>query len=87
MVRRGLFIYDFRHHDCLERVPGKVLAEAKEQEHQEEFIASRVALGEPLDGLFPLSDARRPDYEAWLAQQPPTPRPPQTRHDVPSSRL
>jgi hypothetical protein len=56
---------------ALERVPGKVLAEAKEQERQEEFIASRVALGEPLDGLFPLSDARRPDYEAWLAQQPP----------------
>ena len=61
-------------------IAAEVLAEAKEQERQEEFIASRVALGEPLDGLFPLSDARRPDYEAWLAQQPP-PAPPQTRHD------
>ena len=67
-------------------IAAEVLADAKEQERQEEFIASRVALGEPLDGLFPLSDARRPDYEAWLAQQPP-PRPTQTRHDVPSSRL
>ena len=56
-------------------IAAEVLAEAKKQERQEEFIASRVALGEPLDGLFPLSDARRPDYEAWLAQQPPTPAP------------
>jgi regulator of RNase E activity RraA len=52
-------------------IAAEVLAEAKEQERQEEFIASRVALGEPLDGLFPLGGARRPDYEAWLAQQPP----------------
>jgi hypothetical protein len=59
-----------------------VLAEAREQESQEEFIAGRVALGEPLDGLHPLSDARRPDYEAWRAQQPSpkpaTPQPPPT---------
>jgi 5-oxopent-3-ene-1,2,5-tricarboxylate decarboxylase / 2-hydroxyhepta-2,4-diene-1,7-dioate isomerase len=51
-------------------IAADVLAEAREQERQEEFIAARVALGEPLDGLFPLSDARRPDYEAWLAHQP-----------------
>ncbi len=49
-------------------IAAEVLAEAREQERQEEFIASRVALGDPLDGLHPLSDARRPDYEAWLAQ-------------------
>jgi 5-oxopent-3-ene-1,2,5-tricarboxylate decarboxylase / 2-hydroxyhepta-2,4-diene-1,7-dioate isomerase len=52
-------------------IAAEVLAEARETERQEEFIATRVALGEPLDGLHPLSDARRPDYEAWLAQQPP----------------
>jgi len=46
-----------------------VLAEAREQERQEEFIATRVAAGESIDGLFPLTEARRPDYEAWLAQQ------------------
>ena len=46
----------------------EVLADAREQERQEEFIAFRVAQGDPLDGLHPLSDARRPDYEAWLAQ-------------------
>ncbi len=51
-------------------IAAEVLADAREQERQEEFIASRVALGDPLDGLHPLSDARRPDYEAWLAQQP-----------------
>ena len=50
-------------------IAAEVLADAREQERQEEFIATRVALGEPLDGLHPLSDARRPDYEAWLAQE------------------
>jgi 5-oxopent-3-ene-1,2,5-tricarboxylate decarboxylase / 2-hydroxyhepta-2,4-diene-1,7-dioate isomerase len=69
-------------------IAAEVLAEAREQERQEEFIASRVALGDPLDGLHPLSDARRPDYEAWLAQQepngpeqpPPTPQASPTSH-------
>ena len=32
--------------------------------------------GEPIEGLFPLTEARRPDYEAWLAQ----------RHSVPTGR-
>jgi len=54
----------------------EVLADASEQERQEEFIASRVAQGEPIEGLFPLPEARRPDYEAWLARQSvPTPDP------------
>jgi 2-keto-4-pentenoate hydratase/2-oxohepta-3-ene-1,7-dioic acid hydratase in catechol pathway/regulator of RNase E activity RraA len=65
-------------------IAAEVLADAREQEREEEFIASRVALGDPLDGLHPLSDARRPDYEAWLAQQPspkpPAPQPPPTPH-------
>ena len=39
-------------------IAAEVLAEAREQERQEEFIASRVALGEPLDGLLPAQ--RRP---------------------------
>jgi regulator of RNase E activity RraA/2-keto-4-pentenoate hydratase/2-oxohepta-3-ene-1,7-dioic acid hydratase in catechol pathway len=42
-----------------------VLAEAREQERQEQFIAERVAAGESIDGLFPLPEARRPEYEAW----------------------
>ena len=70
-------------------IVAEILADAREQERQEEFIATRVALGEPLDGLHPLSDARRPDYEAWLAQQPPAPQAPptpQTRPPRPSTR-
>ncbi len=51
-------------------IAAEVLAEAREQERQEEFIAARVAAGHPIDGLFPLTDRTRPDYEAWLAEQP-----------------
>ena len=46
----------------------EVLAEAREQERQEEFIASRVAQGESIEGLFPLTAPHRPAYEAWLAR-------------------
>ena len=49
----------------------ELLAEASEQERQEEFIAERVAAGESVDGLFPLPEARRPEYQAWLARQTP----------------
>jgi 2-keto-4-pentenoate hydratase/2-oxohepta-3-ene-1,7-dioic acid hydratase in catechol pathway/regulator of RNase E activity RraA len=57
-------------------IAAEVLADAREQERQERFIAARVAAGESIDGLFPLSEARRPDYQAWLAQQTPAePRP------------
>jgi regulator of RNase E activity RraA/2-keto-4-pentenoate hydratase/2-oxohepta-3-ene-1,7-dioic acid hydratase in catechol pathway len=51
-------------------IAAEVLAEAREQERQEEFVAERVAAGESIDGLFPLPEARRPEYEAWLAQEP-----------------
>ena len=47
----------------------EVLAEAREQERQEQFIAERVAAGESIDGLFPLPEARRPEYEAWRDKQ------------------
>ena len=50
-------------------IAAEVLADAWEQERQEEFIAARVAQGESIDGLYPLGDAHRADYEAWLAQQ------------------
>jgi regulator of RNase E activity RraA/2-keto-4-pentenoate hydratase/2-oxohepta-3-ene-1,7-dioic acid hydratase in catechol pathway len=42
-----------------------VLADAREQERQEEFIAGQVAQGESIDGLYPLSDRTRPAYQAW----------------------
>jgi regulator of RNase E activity RraA/2-keto-4-pentenoate hydratase/2-oxohepta-3-ene-1,7-dioic acid hydratase in catechol pathway len=47
-------------------IAAEVLAEAREQERQERFIAERVAAGESVDGLFPLPEARRPEYQAWL---------------------
>ena len=50
-------------------IAAEVLASARETERQEEFIASRVAAGESIDGLFPLGEARHADYEAWLGQQ------------------
>jgi len=50
-------------------IAAEVLAEAREQERQEEFIAERVAAGEPIDGLFPLPADRHPDYQAWLGRQ------------------
>jgi regulator of RNase E activity RraA/2-keto-4-pentenoate hydratase/2-oxohepta-3-ene-1,7-dioic acid hydratase in catechol pathway len=49
----------------------EILAEAREQERREQFIAERVAAGETIDGLFPLPDTRLPEYHAWLAQQQP----------------
>ncbi len=48
----------------------ELLADAREQELQEEFIAARVAEGDSIDGLFPLTDRTRPAYQAWLAQRP-----------------
>ena len=49
-------------------IAAEVLADAREQERQEEFITTRVARGEAIDGLYPLGDARRADYQAWLTQ-------------------
>jgi regulator of RNase E activity RraA len=49
-------------------IAAEVLTDAREQERQEEFITTRVAQGESIDGLYPLSDARRADYQAWLAK-------------------
>jgi regulator of RNase E activity RraA len=47
-------------------VAAEVLADAREQERQEEFIAARVAQGVSIDGLYPLGDRHRADYETWL---------------------
>ena len=44
----------------------EVLADAREQERQEEFITTRVAQGESIDGLYPLTDRTRPAYQAWI---------------------
>ncbi|MFF1574718.1 fumarylacetoacetate hydrolase family protein [Leifsonia sp. NPDC058292] len=46
-----------------------VVADAIEQEREEEFIARQVAAGEKIDGLFPMNAAWRERYRAWLTQQ------------------
>ena len=63
-------------------IAAEILADAGEQERQEQFIAERVAAGESIEGLFPVAESRRPAYEAWLAQHPPQPPqpPPEPQH-------
>lgn len=45
----------------------EVLTDAEQQELEETYMLERVQAGEPLDGLFPLTDRTRPGFEAWLA--------------------
>jgi regulator of RNase E activity RraA len=45
----------------------EVAHDALEQENQEAWALERVLAGESIEGIFPLSDARRPEYEAWRA--------------------
>lgn len=47
----------------------EILADAREQERQEEFVAAQVAAGAAIDGLYPLGDRWRGAYEAWLREQ------------------
>jgi regulator of RNase E activity RraA/2-keto-4-pentenoate hydratase/2-oxohepta-3-ene-1,7-dioic acid hydratase in catechol pathway len=49
----------------------EILADAREQERQEEFVAAQVASGAELDGLYPLGERWRGAYEAWLREQAP----------------
>jgi len=44
-----------------------VAAEAEQQELEETWGMERVAAGESTDGAFPITPARRPEFEAWLA--------------------
>jgi 5-oxopent-3-ene-1,2,5-tricarboxylate decarboxylase / 2-hydroxyhepta-2,4-diene-1,7-dioate isomerase len=45
----------------------EVARDAAEQEEREIWAAERVAAGESIVGIFPLTDARRPEFEAWRA--------------------
>jgi len=47
----------------------QIVADAREQERQEEFVAAQVAAGAELDGLYPLGDRWREAYQAWLAER------------------
>jgi regulator of RNase E activity RraA/2-keto-4-pentenoate hydratase/2-oxohepta-3-ene-1,7-dioic acid hydratase in catechol pathway len=53
------------------RLAAEVLADARDQERQEEFIAGRVAAGESIDGLFPLPESRLREYQESLAHPGP----------------
>jgi regulator of RNase E activity RraA/2-keto-4-pentenoate hydratase/2-oxohepta-3-ene-1,7-dioic acid hydratase in catechol pathway len=50
-------------------IAAEILADASEQERQEEFVAGRVEAGEQIDGLYPLGERWRPAYEVWLAER------------------
>jgi regulator of RNase E activity RraA len=50
-------------------IAAEVLADAKEQEKEEEFVAAQVVAGERIEGLYPLGDRWRPAYQAWLAER------------------
>ncbi|MEU1275798.1 fumarylacetoacetate hydrolase family protein [Streptomyces sp. NPDC005799] len=43
----------------------ELIADCREQERQERFIAGQVAAGESVDGLYPLGPAWRDAYENW----------------------
>ncbi len=47
----------------------EVVADALAQEKREAFALERVQGGEPTIGLFPLSEERRPEFEAWLKER------------------
>lgn len=50
-------------------VVAEVVADAIEQEREEEFIAQQVAAGHRVEGLFPLDAEWRERYRAWRTQQ------------------
>jgi 5-oxopent-3-ene-1,2,5-tricarboxylate decarboxylase / 2-hydroxyhepta-2,4-diene-1,7-dioate isomerase len=43
-----------------------VAAEAEQQELEEAWGMERVVCGESTDGAFPITPARRPEFEAWV---------------------
>jgi len=47
----------------------EVVADAIEQEREEEFIAEQIAAGNRVEGLFPLDAEWRERYRAWRTQQ------------------
>jgi regulator of RNase E activity RraA len=49
-----------------------VARDALEQEEQEAWALERVLAGDSIQGIFPLSDARRPEFEEWRANGRPT---------------
>ena len=51
----------------------EVVADSVEQERQERFISERVAAGRSIDGLYPLGERWRREYETWCAKEEASP--------------
>jgi regulator of RNase E activity RraA len=49
----------------------EVALDALEQEDREAWALERISAGESTTGVYPLSEARRPEYEAWRAARRP----------------
>lgn len=49
-------------------IASEVARDAVEQEREERFILDRVAAGDAVQGLYPLTKKWRPAYEAWSAR-------------------
>ena len=47
----------------------EVAADSVAMELREEFAIERVGQGAAVDGYFPLTDDKRPEFEAWLAER------------------
>ena len=45
----------------------QVAHDALEQEEREEWALERVQAGDSVVGVYPLEEARRAEFEAWLA--------------------
>lgn len=46
---------------------GELAELGRDQEHLEQYLAGRLAAGEPLEGLYPPDARRRAEYENWRA--------------------
>jgi regulator of RNase E activity RraA len=47
----------------------EIAHDALEQERREAWAVERVRAGESIRGVYPMSEARRPEYEAWRAEK------------------
>ena len=51
------------------RIAQEVVDHAYDVELREQWALERVAAGDPVEGAFPLTDDRRPEFEEWLRRR------------------
>ena len=49
----------------------EILADAVEQERQEQFITEQVSAGHGIEGLYPLGPQWQPAYQKWVSSRRP----------------